>query len=183
MEEPQEPSKKRKVAPEVALKSNCYTFFEQHWELVDSLTPPASFAPAELTQLAGRHAEEKDILLQFIDNKIWDILVCSVNKALSANRNHNNKDTRRKNTNNDELKQFYGIFMAIENTYGNSVRSLRKHFKAVTQQYGRIPKLGYDRFSALLSAFSPSVDDIKAICDLLHGHFWLISLTFYCNYG
>ena len=66
---------------------------------------------------------------------------------------------------------FYGIQMAIENTFDNDIRQLRKHFMTLKGRYYDKWPMGWDRFSALMSAFAPSPDEMKSIADLLHTSF------------
>ncbi len=62
------------------------------------------------------------------------------------------------------MQAFYGIFMLMESTYGNNTNHLRKHFVHVKATYGGVPKLGWDRFSALLSALQPSNKELQRVC-------------------
>ena len=71
----------------------------------------------------------------------------------------------------DELIRFYGLTMLVENTYANNTHNMRKHFKSIKQQYGRVKGLGMDRFEQLTHAFNPSIQQIKEITDILHNQF------------
>jgi hypothetical protein len=47
---------------------------------------------------------------------------------------------------------------------------MQEHFKTLKSRYG-IEGMGLDRFSTLLSAFAPSIVELKHITDLLHRAF------------
>jgi hypothetical protein len=83
-----------------------------------------------------------------------------------VNRNLINRQKERATT-IKELQQFYGIMILLENTYGNNNRSLRKHLKSVFDQFGKIKKLGQDRFQLLRLALVPTIDELNSLCDIL----------------
>ena len=59
----------------------------------------------------------------------------------------------------------------VENTFGNSNKDIHTHYKAIKQQYGKVKNLGLDRFTTLLSCFSPSIDQLSHISNLFHDTF------------
>jgi len=81
---------------------------------------------------------------------VWDKLVTAVNRNLAHSQHVHRYDSRRKNTTVKELQNLYGIFILIENTYGNATPKLKKHFAQLKQQYLDIwPQIGSDCFSSL----------------------------------
>jgi hypothetical protein len=111
--------------------------------------------------------------LEFAPAAVWDILVQAVNRNLAQGDTSDTvRDMRRKDTTPGELLRFYGIQMAIENTYGNNTKSLRSHFAALKRDLGALfPRMGIDRFSTLMSAFAPSSEELKQISQLLSERF------------
>ena len=92
----------------------------------------------------------------------------AVNAGLVRYIYNSHKDPRSQPTGILELLSFYGIMMAMENTWGNDVKNMRAHFASVKQRYRAVKKLGWDRFSALLSACTPSFEQLRQICALLN---------------
>ena len=60
-----------------------------------------------------------------------------------------------------------GIIIFLENTYGNDIRSLRKHFKKFVNQNGPMKKLGLRRFELLRNCFDPPKEILKQLTDIL----------------
>jgi len=82
---------------------------------------------------------------------IWSILVEAVNTNLYINQTIHKIDKRRKPTSIQELQQFYGIIILMENTYGNNTQDCRTHFFILKKTYENIwPSIGIDRFEALM---------------------------------
>jgi hypothetical protein len=111
--------------------------------------------------------------VQFAPPAVWEILVTAVNRNLAAGDTVDRKrDPRRRDTSAGELLRFYGIQMAIENTYGNNSHSMREHFASLKKDMGHwFPQMGIDRFQALMSAFAPSPEELKQISCLLRERF------------
>jgi hypothetical protein len=57
--------------------------------------------------------------------------------------------------------------MMIENTWENDKRSLKKHFRDISEKYGSVKGMCLDRYLSLRSAFNPSIQEILDICGLL----------------
>ena len=95
-------------------------------------------------------------------------MVQAVNFGLSRQSNVSHQDSRRRPTHTKELLQFYGLVLAVENTYGNDSKHLRAHFSAVKVKYGKVQKLGYDRYSAIVASFIPSILDLQQVAKLLN---------------
>jgi hypothetical protein len=126
--------------------------------------------PQPATLVSRRNqSTTRDVFLEFVDQRVWNTLVESVNRGLF--RGPRRHDNRRKPTSAEELIRFYGIIVALESSYGNSMRNLKKHFASIKSTYGNVPRLGQGRFSALLSAFAPSIEEIKNITNILHENF------------
>jgi hypothetical protein len=71
-----------------------------------------------------------------------------------------------------KTKQYYssqpkGIWMLLENTYGNDTSSLPAHFAKVRDDYGPFPNLGFRRFKILLNALAPTPEEIVELCAVL----------------
>lgn len=113
------------------------------------------------------------VFQEFITTDIWEIMVATVNHHLAVGSSASGQlDPRRKPTSVIELQRFYGIHMSLENTFANDTRKMRKHFARMKKRYhASFPAIGWDRFSALMSAFAPSADDMKEIANLFHKSF------------
>lgn len=61
--------------------------------------------------------------------------------------------------------------MRIENTFGNDSLSLRNHFNMIVSRFGRVSKLGMDRFTNIRRATNPTIDELETLCLLLHKNF------------
>jgi hypothetical protein len=68
----------------------------------------------------------------------------------------------------EQLIQFYGLVIQIENSYGNDTRNLRERIKL---RFGEIRGMGLDRFETLWRAFNPSIEEIQQICEILRETF------------
>ena len=92
-----------------------------------------------------------------------------MNRNLSRGKSSATRDySRSKLTTREELLRFYGLFLIIGNTYGNSVKDLRKHLQKIKETEGKVKGLGQDRFVALWGSFNPSITEIDNIVDILH---------------
>lgn len=60
-----------------------------------------------------------------------------------------------------------GLMIRIENTYGNDTRSMRDHLKSLKARHGPVKALGSKNFEFLLQCFNPSIEQIKALIDIL----------------
>lgn len=111
--------------------------------------------------------------VQFAPEPVWDLLVKVVNRNLAENNTSNTpQDSRRRDTNMGELLRFYGIQMAMENTYGNNTKRQRQHFAQLKRDLGPLfPQMGIDRYSALMSAFTPTPEELKEIADMISARF------------
>ena len=107
------------------------------------------------------------------------MLVNAINTTLSSKDNCFSNSSRSKPTTVPELIGWYGIFIAIESSYGNDTRDQREHFSFIKQQYGAVKGLGMDRFGYLLSALQPSLQQLEQIDNLLRLNFMdhVVSVT------
>ena len=163
-------TKKQKHDPIQKLHNGCAQFIEERWSLVNSV---ALKQPFQLSLLTRGNPERGDtpssILLKFIPQEIWNILVSTVNRNLSAGCNSvSSQRWSSKPTSMAEMIKFYAFILLIESTYGNNNQNLREHFLEIQKKYGKIKGLGMDRFESLRRAFNPSISEIKQICDILH---------------
>ena len=61
--------------------------------------------------------------------------------------------------------------MAMEQTYGNNTKKIRDHFQAVQGRFGKVSKLGMDRFCYLLAALQPSCAQLTEVAAIFHETF------------
>jgi hypothetical protein len=152
--------------------SNQYaSFLEGKWTLISETS---LYHPPELSLLkrSNEGITPIQMFLKFLPLSLWTILVTTVNRNLSQTQSSaSSKRHSTKAVTVQQLIQFYGILIYIENTYGNDNTLLRSHFNAVRSRFGKIKGLGVDRFEALWRAFNPSIGELKAICDILHQTF------------
>jgi len=168
------------------IQEACFSFFEQNWKLLDTITIKSEVEFTEVLciksntlHLTLKHQLKRvrsqslaQSFFEFVPEAVWELLVVAVNRNLSiGTTSAKRQDSRRKCTSVLELKRFYGLWMAVESTHGNNTRSLREHYKLIVDMFGKVPSLGMDRFSTLLSALAPSTDELKTIADLLHETF------------
>jgi hypothetical protein len=130
--ETEAPTTPRQHAKKEKLRADVQAMFEGHWTLTTGVTLQALPEPASILVSRGVQTEE-DYMLQLIDNRIWDILVVAVNRELSSAVNISNHDPRLRPTTRQELIRFYGVIVAMENTYGNDVKDVRAHHKALKE--------------------------------------------------
>lgn len=109
----------------------------------------------------------------FFPQDIWGTMVIAVNRNLARGRNCDVKrDSRYKDTTISEIKKFYAIQMALENSWGNSNRNLRNHIGTLKQKYSNWPRgFGVDRIRALRGAMILSIDELQDISNRLHKKF------------
>lgn len=82
------------------------------------------------------------------------------------------KDSRYKNTTIAEMKKFYAIQMAMENTYGNEYTNLESHVKGLKAKFTNWPRgLGLDRIRAIRAAIVLNKNELQAISNFLHKNF------------
>jgi len=135
-------SKRKRGSRTDTLQENCCTFIEQQWGEIGSvslsdITPAKvffyllryvlmfSFPPFLFLHVLAK--SESQCFLDMVGN-IWSILVEAVNTNLYINQTIHKIDKRRKPTSIQELQQFYGIIILMENTYGNNTQDCRTHF-------------------------------------------------------
>jgi len=119
---------------------------------------------------------------QLFPDEFWKIMVDAVNMHLCTLQGSPSNPV--KATNKAELVRFYGIILStshlfafsfftlglillLENTFGNDVRSLSKHYKSLKKDYGPFTGLGFRRFSMLRTSFRPSLAQISQISQIL----------------
>lgn len=153
------------------LLAGCATAVEEHWSLGSAhFVSVPTLQEAEFVPMS-RYPSMTEVFMGFFTSPIWDVLVKATNTHLSDGTNCDYHDSRRKPTTKQELIKFYGIIIAMENSYGNDMKNQRTHFKDIKTAYGGVNKLGCDHFEALLHAFVPSLEQLGNICDLFHEAF------------
>lgn len=162
-------NKRQKLTSEhtFELRSLCEEFFEQGWELLDGVE--LDFEVKE-TQLSIDRSvnSEIDFFRYFITDELVQILVSDINDNLNIG-NHQNKKQRndKKPINVDLFLQFYGVFILMENTFGNTVRDVRDHYRSLKKEYGPFKNLGMNRFQSILSSFFCPSSTLSKVCELL----------------
>lgn len=103
-----------------------------------------------------------------IDARVWDLMVRIINRNLVRNTNQQTK-RRPRLTTRREVKQFYGVEIKFENSYGNDTRDIKQHFNKVKRDCPHYPRgLGVTRFLCLKRNFIPTSEEIQELCDILH---------------
>ena len=118
--------------------------------------PPLQRLSDEETELS---AFEK-----LVPDEIWEMLAQVVNENLVKGAQGS---SRKKDTSSSELKRWFGIWLQVENTWGNDSKEIRDHFLSVKSECGGCKGLGADRFTYLLNAIQPSVAELTKTADLL----------------
>lgn len=115
----------------------------------------------------------ESVFIRFISEDIWQDLVTATNIEFAKRRSASTSPKRNINrdTTVEELKKFYGLNMLMENTYANNTKDIRKHFAKIKSDYGRVPKIGVDRFQSILHCLAPSPVALREICCKLHRNF------------
>ena len=114
-----------------------------------------------------------NIFLQLVPLAFWEYLAKSVTRNLIA-RHTSTSTNPLKVVTATELIHFYGmlmsflylfkgIYMRIENTYGNDVRLFSTHFRKVANNFGRVSKLGERRFQQIWSSIDPTLDELSVL--------------------
>lgn len=65
----------------------------------------------------------------------------------------------------EELKQYYGIVMEIESTYGNNTHKLRNHHQQIKAKFPKI--MGIDRFERIRRALTPTILELQQLSNML----------------
>jgi len=60
-----------------------------------------------------------------------------------------------------------GLWLLIENSFGNNTRNLREYVKIIMQKYGRIPGMGEKRFTQIHHAIDPTIEELIELTSLL----------------
>jgi len=68
---------------------------------------------------------------RLIPDEIWNILVLIVNRNMVANYSSSKSNPIKAVTIKD-LIHWYGVWIKIENTFGNSTRNLNSHLRSFT---------------------------------------------------
>ena len=164
------PPKKQKTSVEdqIHLEQLCASFIQEKWELIKDVQILKEAKPAVFNSPKNGN-NLINIFKELFDTELQDLLRSIINRNLAVFSNFNKKSRsdQRMVLNNDELVNFYGTFMLIENTYGNKSRNLRHHFKLVKEEFGAIKGMGYDRFQTLMAALQPDLDEFLQISDLI----------------
>jgi hypothetical protein len=92
-----------------------------------------------------------------------------VNTNIKRGQNHTNPKWYNRSITLSELKQYYGIIMEIESTYGNDNKNLRKHHQDIKAKYlqKNIKVMGIDRFERIRSSLVPTVFELQKLSNLL----------------
>jgi hypothetical protein len=136
--------------------------------------------PALLIDFDGRE-DPQSIFFRFLPGPVWEKLLVyfplillqlsqiGISENLRLKRNCSNSRSHRsshKEVTFQELIQFYGILMVMEDTYGNSTKDIREHFQEIKSKLQVLP-FGVNRFLAIFQALDPSIEVLKEICSIL----------------
>jgi len=141
---------------------------ENGWSVLDferHLVEKRAAQPSRLKSLP-LEASQLDVFDLHVPNEVWELLCTVVNRNIVAGRSHC-VDSRRRDATIAEMKGWYAIQIAIENTWGNDTKMLEKHLSVVKEKYGAIAGLGGDRFRIITAACVPTADELKRLAELL----------------
>jgi hypothetical protein len=141
---------------------------ENGWSVLDferHLVEKRAAQPSRLKSLP-LEASQLDVFDLHVPNEVWELLCTVVNRNIVAGRSHC-VDSRRRDATIAEMKGWYAIQIAIENTWGNDTKMLEKHLSVVKEKYGAIAGLGGDRFRIISAACVPTADELKRLAELL----------------
>ena len=83
---------------------------------------------------------------KLVSDELWEMLAQVVNENLVKGAQGS---SRKKDTSSSELKRWFGIWLQVENTWGNDSKEIRDHFLSVKSKCGGCKGLGADRFTYL----------------------------------
>ena len=137
------PAKKKKhgITPAAAA-----WLVEGSWSLI------ALFSKSSMSQRfppLQRLSDEETELSAFeklVSDEIWEMLAQVVNENLVKGAQGS---SRKKDTSSSELQRWFGIWLQVENTWGNDSKEIRDHFFSVKSKCGGCKGLGADRFTYL----------------------------------
>ena len=106
------------------------------------------------------------------DTPLWEFLEEIIDSNISRTARISGSSVRRTFCKRNEVKQLYGIIMAIENTYGNENRNLRTHLNRLKHRYKEnYPQIGMERFIFLRNNLNPTKEQLVILCDMLRERF------------
>ena len=78
----------------------------------------------------------KKIFFQVFSQDFWNFLLQIVNLNLACNTSYcTTHPSRNKPATVEELINFYGVVIAMENSYGNNTKQIREHFKKIKAEH------------------------------------------------
>jgi hypothetical protein len=100
---------------------------------------------------------------------LWELMVTVVNRLIIGNASVTSAAMRRTFTTAKEMRKWYAVLMALENTWGNRSGSLRNHLKSIKEDLCDVwpHGMGQSRWLFLRSKFQPSVAEIRQFCQLI----------------
>lgn len=101
---------------------------------------------------------------------VWEAVGKAMNTNLAKGRDNSSKLRywARRVVTTDEVLQFYGYIVLIENTYGNNTAVLKDHFSDLKQHKPLVHAMSWERFRALKTAFYGPDELIREICLQFH---------------
>jgi hypothetical protein len=136
--------KRRKVIAQNTFEESLATIIEEGWTPIESVD--LILEPKPATMIYPRTFLSPLLCFsKYLDDTLFGILTNIVNNNLASLSTTSYHDPRNHPTNISEMKKFYGIFMAMENSWGNETHHLHTHFSELKKNYGF--KFGMDRFS------------------------------------
>jgi hypothetical protein len=96
------------------------------------------------------------LFLTFLPLEFWKKLVSIVDHNLL--KYSSTKKNPVKETSVEELIQFYGMQMELENTFGNAPSDIRQHLKQLSEKRGKKERIGQRRFLQIRNSINPTID-------------------------
>jgi hypothetical protein len=130
---------------------------------------PAEFKRNIITAYDLRLNGEFDYLqlfLTFLLLEFWKKLVSIVDHNLL--KYSSIKKNPVKATSVEELIQFYGMQMELDNTFGNATSDIRQHLNQLSEKTGKKERIGQRRFLQIRNSINPTIEQFRELLEILN---------------
>jgi hypothetical protein len=130
---------------------------------------PAEFKRNIITAYDLRLNGEFDYLqlfLTLLPLEFWKKLVSIVDHNLL--KYSSTKKNPVKATSAEELIQFYGMQMELENTFGNATSDIRQHLNQLSEKTGKKERIGQRRFPQIRNSINPTIERFREFLEILN---------------
>jgi hypothetical protein len=147
-------------------------FIENGWKIIDGeVESKVSLQPAEFKRniiaaydlrLNGEF-DYLQLFLTFLLLEFWKKLVSIVDHNLLKYSSTKNPV---KATSVEELIQFYGMQMELENTFGNATFDIRQHLNQLSEKTGKKERIGQRRFLQIRNSINPTIEQFRELLEI-----------------